>query len=171
LKPGPRSPRRRRGFTLTELIAVVVILGVIAAVAIPYFVTLRGESYRSAVASVIGSFQSGIHLSTQLCRTRGWAGRDNLQGLGSGNVDFNANCLPSDTSGSNAVGANSRRCMHIFQGILNTGYTVDTSLGADPDFRASVSGQDCRFTFRRDTVVRRFDYNPATGTLLNVVNP
>jgi MSHA pilin protein MshB len=159
------------GFTLIELVVAVAIVGVLAALAVPRFIDLRQDSYKTAVATAAGQYQSAVHMSNQLCIVRGWAGRDNILGLGTGNVDFNANCYPSDTSNSNVLPANAVRCMRVFQGVMNTGYTVNTTAVSNPDFLVSVAGGNCRFTFRRDTTVRRFDYGAATGLVINVVNP
>lgn len=44
---------RKRGFTLIELVAVLVILGVVAVVAVPQFLDLRSQA-RSSVANIQG---------------------------------------------------------------------------------------------------------------------
>jgi prepilin-type N-terminal cleavage/methylation domain-containing protein len=167
-----RATRRNAGFTLIELIVVIGILALVGMIALPYFTDLRRDTYKAAVTAVIGQFQSAVHLSYQLCVVRGWAGRDNVTGLGSSNVDFNTNCYPSDTSNSNLTTSNAARCVRIFNGIMNSGYTINTTTATNVDFRVTLTGGNCRFTFRRDTsVTRRFDYRSADGALLNITNP
>jgi MSHA pilin protein MshA len=50
--------KSQAGFTLIELVMVIVILGVLAAVAIPKFIDLRAEANTAAVASVAGSLSA-----------------------------------------------------------------------------------------------------------------
>lgn len=48
----------QRGFTLIELVMVIVILGVLAAVAIPKFVDLKGDAVIAATKGVAGGLSS-----------------------------------------------------------------------------------------------------------------
>lgn len=57
----------QRGFTLIELVMVIVILGVLAAVAIPKFVDLGDEAKTAAIAGLAGAAASASAINYAGC--------------------------------------------------------------------------------------------------------
>ena len=52
----------RKGFTLVEILIVVIILGILAAIVIPQFTNASQDARRSALASTVQSVRSQIEL-------------------------------------------------------------------------------------------------------------
>lgn len=50
----------KKGFTLIELVMVIVILGILAVVAIPQYIDLRDQANKAAEAGVVGGVRAGI---------------------------------------------------------------------------------------------------------------
>jgi len=95
----------QRGFTLIELVMVIVILGVLAAVALPKFVNLKADAQAAALLGVAGSINSASA------------------------INFGAKSANS-TKGFTTKGVTcSAAAAGIMQGgVMPTGYTSTTSL-------------------------------------------
>ena len=91
----------QRGFTLIELVMVIVILGVLAAVAIPKFVDLKVEAQAAALQGVVGGINSASAVN--------YAARSANSGKGAATQGL------SCTAAANAI---------MQGGALPTGYTL-----------------------------------------------
>src|SRR4051794_38560437 len=63
--------KQESGFTLIELVLVIVILGVLAATALPRFSTLAGEARAANVNAVAAALNSGAAIARSMQLARG----------------------------------------------------------------------------------------------------
>lgn len=120
--------RTQAGFTMIELIVVIVILGILAATALPKFLDLSEEATISAVKGMAGSLGSAMTVNYAGCSAKG-------------NVVTPDKCVEVDNCSDGAS---------LVQGGLPSGYTITaadltTTNGATGTCTVNFDGQTADF--------------------------
>jgi len=66
--------RQQSGFTLIELVMVIVILGILAVVAVPQFLDLRGDARQASLQGIAGALSSASAINKAACDIDGAVG-------------------------------------------------------------------------------------------------
>lgn len=137
----------QQGFTLIELVVVMVILGVLAATALPKFMNVSSQAHEAAVAGTGGSFGSAIAMAHAQWIAEGNVGATDDINYGTPLIDTNATGWPSDTAGGNG-NVSTIRCENIWRGIMQNPPTADRRANQDPVYlvtRPNIT--TCTYTY------------------------
>ena len=158
---------------------MIILLGILAATALPRFIDIDSEAHASVVEGVLGGMQTGVALfHAKWVATGEPAANSQIDDFS--NLRTNAAGYPyglADNSGGTSNVTSSADCLAVYQNVLQAGAptvssatTIATVVGSLTDITTVVSAPNCEYYYTAENsasgdVVPLLTYNSTTGAV------
>lgn len=133
--------RNEKGFTLIELVMVIVILGILAAFALPRFADLGGDARGASIQGAQGAVKSAAAIAHSKWLANGSSGNVTLEGT-STPITMSTNGYPAAATGGIDEAA---------QITNDFSFTPDTTAGTAVISISGTAAGSCEFTYDEST--------------------
>ncbi|MEZ8989133.1 prepilin-type N-terminal cleavage/methylation domain-containing protein [Vibrio breoganii] len=190
--------KRNAGFSLVELVIVIVVLGLLAVAALPRFLDVTDKAKEASVEGVAGGFATAV-----LSARAQWEAEQRPRALpnnkNSNYVDYDGSYFQLTSSeddsglrdgypiayfgddtaptGASPTVLTEAECVQLFENLLQNPPKVGTETEADSDttikYSAQLFGDNCRYTQRgsnQSASAHYFDYDASNGSVQVTLN-
>jgi len=148
--------KANKGFTMIELVVVIAILGILAAVALPRFMDATKDAHRAAVSGTAGALATSVALvraQWEINKSKG-LGTNPQVGFGKGNVFVSAEGWPIGLSATVS-------CTEVWQNVLQA--SAPTVAATNAAYVPSFASPVCTYTYQGDGKNDLVRYDTSTG--------